>query len=54
MGAKMLESQLATLQDPRGEPGVAWVDIDGTPDVVKDRSIKNTRRLLTEEVENKD
>ncbi|MFT3972716.1 MAG: gluconokinase [Amaricoccus sp.] len=28
MPASLLSSQLATLQDPRGEPGVATVDID--------------------------
>ena len=54
MGARMLESQLATLQDPRGEPGVAWVDIDGSEDVVRDRAEKNSRRLLNEEVDSKE
>ena len=54
MGAKMLESQLATLQDPRGENGVTWVDIDGTEDVVKDRAIKNAQRLISSELDAKD
>lgn len=34
MGAQMLESQLAVLEDPTGEEGVAVVDISKTPDEV--------------------
>ena len=54
MGARMLESQLATLQDPRGEEGVAWVDIDGTEEVVRERAVKNTQRLIAAELDEKD
>jgi len=35
MKAGMLRSQLATLERPEGEDGVARVDIDGTPDEVE-------------------
>ena len=51
MGAKMLESQLATLEDPRNEPGVAWVDVAGTKEQVGERAVKGIRRLVTEAVE---
>lgn len=34
MPSGLLASQLATLEDPRGEPGVATVEIDGAVDAV--------------------
>lgn len=46
----MLESQLATLQDPRGEQGVTWVNIDGSVEEVKDRAVKNSQRLIQSEL----
>lgn len=48
MSANMLESQLATLEDPRGESGVAWVDIDAAPEVVGERANKGITRLIEE------
>ncbi len=36
MPASLLESQLATLEVPTGEPGVVTVDIDGTIDAIAD------------------
>jgi gluconate kinase len=50
MGAKMLESQLATLEDPRHEAGVTSVAIDQREeDVARDASA-NLRRLVKEVV----
>lgn len=36
----MLESQLATLEDPSGEEGVAVVDISGSPDQVTKEAVE--------------
>lgn len=46
MGTQMLESQLKTLEDPRGEDGVAWVDIKATKEEVGDRAVKGVRSLV--------
>jgi len=46
MGAKMLTSQLATLEDPTSESGVFAVDIDGTKDQVKKRAVDGMRALV--------
>jgi gluconokinase len=51
MGAKMLDSQLATLEDPRGEEGVAWVDIAGTKEEVGERAVEGIRALVRKEME---
>lgn len=46
MAPSMLASQLATLQDPRGEEGVCWVDIAGSKGEVRRRSDREVRGLL--------
>lgn len=48
MGAQMLASQLATLEDPTltGEPGVFAADIDGSKEVVKSRAVNGMRELV--------
>lgn len=46
MGAQMLRSQLATLEDPRGEKGVAWVDIDQSPEEVGRQATEGVRGLV--------
>jgi len=48
MGAQMLASQLATLEDPTksAESGVFAVDIDGTKDEVKQRAVEGMRELV--------
>ncbi|WVQ85726.1 hypothetical protein IAT38_007892 [Cryptococcus sp. DSM 104549] len=46
MGAQMLKSQLATLEDPTGEEGVAAVNIDGTREKVGEDASKGVRSLL--------
>lgn len=48
MGTKMLESQLKTLEDPRGEEGVAWADIKATKQEVGERAVKGVRDLIKE------
>jgi len=48
MGAKMLESQLATLEDPRGEDGVGWVDISASKEEVRKRAVSEVRTMLSE------
>ena len=54
MGPKMLESQLAALQDPRKEPGVAWVNIDASKEKVAEDAERNTRELFHQlDAENK-
>ncbi|WP_374838878.1 gluconokinase [Mycoplana ramosa] len=40
MPADLLDSQLATLEDPKGECGVVSVDIDAPVEVVVDNSLK--------------
>ena len=56
VGNKMLDSQLAVLDDPveSGEPGVAYVDIEGTKEDVADRAAKAIKALVTREVEQLD
>ncbi|ORY23936.1 P-loop containing nucleoside triphosphate hydrolase protein [Naematelia encephala] len=54
MGAQMLVSQLATLEDPRGEGGVTWVDIDQPPEKVAADAVKRIRALVDEQVSQKD
>jgi len=39
MPASLLQSQLATLESPEGEPGVVTVDIDASVDVIVDRAL---------------
>ncbi|ORX35488.1 P-loop containing nucleoside triphosphate hydrolase protein [Kockovaella imperatae] len=51
MGAQMLKSQLATLELPRNEPGVAWVDIDGTPQEVRERALQSMKVVVRKEVD---
>jgi gluconokinase len=46
----MLESQLATLEDPREEPGVAWVDIAASKEVVGERAVEGIRELVEKEM----
>lgn len=40
MPVGLITSQIATLEDPRGEPNVVTVDIDGTPDQIVDRIVE--------------
>ena len=46
MPASLLKSQLATLEDPSGEPDVITVDISGTTDEVTAAAIRQTRGKL--------
>ncbi|KAK8870114.1 hypothetical protein IAR55_000684 [Kwoniella newhampshirensis] len=46
MGAQMLASQLATLEDPVGEKGVVAVNIDGSREEVGDGAVSGVRKLL--------
>ena len=46
MGAQMLASQLATLEDPSPESDVVPVDIDGSPEVVAGRAEAGMRDLI--------
>ena len=54
MGARMLESQLATLEDPRGETGVASVEIDAPREEVRREAVKAIKKVVTEEVESEE
>lgn len=45
MPAALLASQFATLEDPRGEPGVAAVEIDASVDAVIAEAIAASDRL---------
>ena len=54
MSANMLESQLQTLQDPRGEDGVAWVDIDASREEVEANALRNMKELVARDVDGKD
>ena len=54
MGAAMLKSQLEALQDPRGEEGVAWVDIDAPVEQVRERAARNMRGVVKKFVDGKD
>lgn len=51
MGAKMLESQLATLEDPNGEDGVVAVDISGTREAVGEGALADVKKLIEREIE---
>jgi gluconokinase len=46
MGAQMLDSQLATLEDPRREEGVGWVDISASKEEVGRRAVAEIKRML--------
>jgi gluconate kinase len=46
MGTQMLDSQLKTLEDPRGEEGVAWVDIKASVEEVGRRAVEGVRGLI--------
>lgn len=48
MGTQMLDSQLKTLEDPRGEEGVAWVDIKASIEEVGKRAVEGVRGLIGE------
>lgn len=50
MGAQMLQSQLKTLEDPRGEEGVAWVEIKASKEEVGERAVRGVRELVSKEV----
>lgn len=54
MGAQMLESQLATLQDPRDEKGVTSVEIDQPEEEVAREAVRNVKMLVKGEVEHLD
>ncbi|CAD6566164.1 MAG: hypothetical protein TREMPRED_002292 [Tremellales sp. Tagirdzhanova-0007] len=54
MGAKMLESQLATLEDPQNENGVTTVEIDQKQEDVARHAETNIKALVREEVEHLD
>ncbi|TNM63647.1 gluconokinase [Aliirhizobium smilacinae] len=46
MPTSLLESQLATLERPDQEADVVVVDIDNTPETIKDLAIDGLRRLV--------
>ncbi|WVR04489.1 hypothetical protein IAU60_001493 [Kwoniella sp. DSM 27419] len=46
MGKQMLASQLATLEDPRGETGVVTVDIDAGKEEVGRRATEGIKRAV--------
>ncbi|GMK55540.1 hypothetical protein CspeluHIS016_0205960 [Cutaneotrichosporon spelunceum] len=48
MKPQMLASQLATLEDPTGEPGVVDVDISAEPDEVSRRALSGTRQVVAD------
>jgi len=48
MKPNMLASQLATLEDPSGEPGVVVVDISHTPVEVSRAALEGTQRVVAE------
>lgn len=54
MGAQMLASQLATLEDPTltGEPGVFAANIDGSKEEVKSRAVNGMRDLVQKSTAN--
>lgn len=56
MPVSLLDSQLATLEDPSGEPGVVTVDIDGDTTAVIDRALAGLRALglMTDQPATKD
>ena len=51
MAARMLHSQLATLEDPSGETGVASVEIDAPEEKVKKEAVEAIRTVVAVEVE---
>ncbi|WVN85505.1 uncharacterized protein L203_100651 [Cryptococcus depauperatus CBS 7841] len=46
MGSEMLASQLATLEDPSDEEGVAVTEIDGSQEEVIERAVNGIKKLL--------
>jgi gluconokinase len=48
MKPSMLASQLATLEDPSNEPGVAAVDISASKEDVSRSALEGTRRIVKE------
>ncbi|WWC59263.1 uncharacterized protein I303_101813 [Kwoniella dejecticola CBS 10117] len=46
MGKQMLESQLATLENPKGEKGVIAVDISKAPKEVGEQATQGIRKIL--------
>jgi gluconokinase len=54
MGAQMLTSQLATLEDPTttGETDVFAANIDGTKDQVRERAVNGMRDLVQKATDN--
>lgn len=50
MGAQMLESQLATLEDPRKEKGVTSVEIDQSEEEVAREAARNVTDLVGREI----
>ncbi|WVQ69076.1 uncharacterized protein L199_007288 [Kwoniella botswanensis] len=46
MGSSMLASQLATLEDPKGEEGVVAVDISLSPEEVAKQAVQKVRKLF--------
>lgn len=46
MPASLLKSQLATLEDPSGEPGVLTIEISGTTDEVTTETIRKARATM--------
>jgi gluconokinase len=54
MGAQMLKSQLATLEDPRGEKGVAWVNIDQSKEKVGEDATRGVREVCERDVRPRD
>lgn len=51
MPPRLLASQLATLEDPRGEPGVVAVDIDAPIPTIVDRALDGLATLRSGESE---
>jgi gluconokinase len=49
MPVSLLKSQLATLEDPSGEPGVLTIDISGTADEVTEATIRQARMATGKE-----
>lgn len=45
MPLSLLQTQLATLQVPTGEPGVVTVSIDATPEMIIEKAIKGLSAL---------
>ncbi|MBP1842210.1 gluconokinase [Rhizobium petrolearium] len=45
MPASLLQSQLATLESPKGEPGVVTVDIDASLDAIVDKALDQLAKI---------